>query len=307
MKISTSYLFDRSVAQMTSVQNDLAYTQSQVSAGKQVLNPSDAPDQAASIQRLKTVLAKQDSYGATLTTIRARLQGEDSTLKSMSDLLIRTKEISLEAANDTLSADNRQALGVELKGLRDQMLSLANGQDSNGNYFFAGSRSKQPAFSENAAGQVTYQGDQTRMHVQVGDQRSIALNRSGTEAFVSVKRTDSNGLQSNREFFGAIDDLITGMNKVDHAAIQRGVDEMDALLNGVGMAQANVGTDMNVVDQQSQVIDDTKLTLKTTLSNVEDLDMAAAITKMNKQMLSLQASQSSFAKISQLNLFNFIK
>jgi flagellar hook-associated protein 3 FlgL len=40
---------------------------------------------------------------------------------------------------------------------------------------------------------------------------------------------------------------------------------------------------------------------------VEDLDMAAAITKMNKQMLSLQASQSSFAKISQLNLFNFIK
>jgi flagellar hook-associated protein 3 FlgL len=124
---------------------------------------------------------------------------------------------------------------------------------------------------------------------------------------VSVKRTDSNGLQSNREFFGAIDDLISGMNSVDRTAISRGVNEMDTLLNGVGMAQANVGTDMNVVDQQSQVIDDTKLTLKTTLSNVEDLDMAAAITKMNKQMLSLQASQSSFAKISQLNLFNFIK
>ena len=61
MKISTSYLFDRSVAQMSTVQNDLAYTQSQVSAGKQVLNPSDAPDQAASIQRLKTVLSKQES------------------------------------------------------------------------------------------------------------------------------------------------------------------------------------------------------------------------------------------------------
>jgi len=87
---------------------------------------------------LKLVLAKQDSYGKTLTTIRARLQGEDSTLKSMSDLLIRAKEISVQAANDTMSADNRQALGIELKGLRDQMLSLANGQDSNGNYFFVG-------------------------------------------------------------------------------------------------------------------------------------------------------------------------
>jgi flagellar hook-associated protein 3 FlgL len=307
MKISTSYLFDRSVAQMSTVQNDLAYTQSQVSAGKQVLNPSDAPDQAASIQRLKTVLNKQESYSKTLTTVKARLQGEDSTLKSMSDMLIRAKEIAMQASNDTMSPENRQALGVELKGLRDQMLSLANGQDSNGNYLFSGSRMKQPPFTVKATGQVTYQGDQTKMHVQVGDQRSIALNRSGTEAFVSVKRTDSNGLQSNREFFGAIDDLISGMNSVDRTAISRGVNEMDTLLNGVGMAQANVGTDMNVVDQQSQVIDDTKLTLKTTLSNVEDLDMAAAITKMNKQMLSLQASQSSFAKISQLNLFNFIK
>jgi flagellar hook-associated protein 3 FlgL len=307
MKISTSYLFDRSMAQMSSVQNELANTQSQIAAAKQVLNPSDAPDQAAAIQRLKTVMAKQDSFSKTLTTVKDRLQGEDSTLSSMSDLLIRAKEISVSAANDTMSPANRQALGVELQGLRDQMLSLANAQDSNGNYLFSGSRLNQPAYVQNSAGQVSYEGDQTRMHLQVGDQRSVALNRSGTEAFVSVKRTDAKGVQTNREFFGAIDDLITGMNKTDTTAIQRGIGEMDTLLHGVGMAQASVGTDMNVVDQQSQVIDDTKLTLKTTLSNIEDLDMAAAITKMNKQMLSLQASQSSFAKISQLNLFNFIK
>ena len=104
-----------------------------------------------------------------------------------------------------------------------------------------------------------------------------------------------------------MDDLIAGVTNSDHTAMQRGVGEMDNLLNGVSLAQANVGTDLNVVDQQGQVIDDTKLTLKTTLSNVEDLDMAEAITKMNKQMLSLEASQSSFAKITQLNLFNFIK
>jgi flagellar hook-associated protein 3 FlgL len=307
MKISTSYMYDRSIAQMSSVQNDLASTQSQIAAAKQVLNPSDAPDQAAAIQRLKSVMAKEDSYSKTLTTVKDRLQGEDSTLKSMSDLLIRAKEISVSAANDTMSPTNRQALGVELQGLRDQMLSWANGQDSNGNYLFSGSRLTKPAYVQNSAGQVEYQGDQTRMQLQVGDQRGIVLNRTGTEAFVGVQRTDANGQSTQREFFGAIDDLITGMNKTDRTAIQRGIGEMDTLLQGVGMAQASVGTDMNVVDQQSQVIDDTKLTLKTTLSNIEDLDMAAAITKMNKQMLSLQASQSSFAKISQLNLFNFIK
>jgi len=307
MKISTSHLFDRSVAQMSTVQSDLAQTQAQVSASKQVLNPSDAPDQAAAIQRLKTVLAKQDSYSNTLTTVQARLEGEDTTLKSVSDLLIRSKEIAIQSANDTLSPANRQALKVELKGVRDQILSLANSKDSNGNFYFSGSRLKQSPFAQSPQGQMVYQGDQTRMQVQVGDQRTIPLNRSGSEAFVGVVRTDATGQKSTREFFGVLDDLIAGIATSDRSAMQRGVGEMDNLLNGITLSQANVGTDLNVVEQQQQVIDDTKLTLKTTLSNIEDLDMAEAITKMNKQMLSLEASQSSFAKISQLNLFNFIR
>ena len=307
MKISTSYLFDRSVKQMSSVQSDLAHTQAQVSAGKQVINPSDAPDQAAAIQRLKSILNHQDSYAKALTTVKARLEGEDSNLQSVSDLLIRAKELAVQSSNDTLNPTNRKALAVELKGLRDQMLSLANSRDTNGNFLFAGSRVRQAPFAQDAIGQVSYKGDQTRMQVRVGEQRSIPLNRSGAETFVAVIRTDATGQSSARNFFGVMDDLIAGVTNSDRTAMQRGVGEMDNLLNGVSLSRANVGTDLNVVEQQSQAIDETKLTLKTTLSNIEDLDMAEAITKMNKQMLSLEASQSSFAKITQLNLFNFIK
>ncbi len=307
MKISTSYLFDRSVKQMSTVQSDLAHTQAQVSAGKQVISPSDAPDQAAAIQRLKSVLNHQDSYLKALTTVKARLEGEDSNLQSVSDMLIRAKELAVQSANDTLNPGNRKALAVELKGLRDQMLSLANSRDTNGNYLFGGSRVKQVPFAQDAIGQVTYKGDQTRMQVRVGEQRTIPLNRSGAETFVPVIRTDAAGQSSARSFFGVMDDLIAGVTNSDRTAMQRGVGEMDNLLNGVSLARANVGTDLNVVEQQTQAIDETKLTLKTTLSNIEDLDMAEAITKMNKQMLSLEASQSSFAKITQLNLFNFIR
>ena len=307
MKISTSYLFDRSVKQMSSVQSDLAHTQAQVSAGKQVINPSDAPDQAAAIQRLKSILNHQDSYAKALTTVKARLEGEDSNLQSVSDLLIRAKELAVQSSNDTLNPTNRKALAVELKGLRDQMLSLANSRDTNGNFLFAGSRVRQAPFAQDAIGQVSYKGDQTRMQVRVGEQRSIPLNRSGAETFVAVIRTDATGQSSARNFFGVMDDLIAGVTNSDRTAMQRGVGEMDNLLNGVSLSRANVGTDLNVVDQQSQAIDETKLTLKTTLSNIEDLDMAEAITKMNKQLLSLEGSQSSFAKITQLILFNFIK
>ena len=104
-----------------------------------------------------------------------------------------------------------------------------------------------------------------------------------------------------------MDDLINGVNNSDHPSMKRGIGEMDNLLEGLTMAQANVGSGLKGIDQQTGVIEDTVLNLKTTLSSVEDLDYASAITKMNQQMLSLEAAQSSFAKISQLNLFNYIK
>jgi flagellar hook-associated protein 3 FlgL len=73
------------------------------------------------------------------------------------------------------------------------------------------------------------------------------------------------------------------------------------------LALAEVGTDQNVLQSQQQVLDDTRLSLKSVLSGIEDLDYATSITEMNKQMLSLEAAQSSFAKISQLNLFQYIR
>ena len=307
MKISTNLMFERAAKQMTSSQTNLAKSQAQLAQGKQIINPSDAPDQASTVQRLKSILSRQDSYQTALNTVQNRLQGEDSTLSSVSDLLIRAKEIAVQANNDTLSPDNRKALGVELQGLRDQMLSLANTRDSSGNFLFGGSKVTQAPFVSVAGGSPQYAGDQTRMSVMVGENRSMPINRTGTDAFVPVNRTLPDGTTQGVGFFNVMDDLIKGVNTSDRPKMQGGLGELDTLLGGLSMARANIGSGLKGIDQQTSVIEDTVLNLKTTLSSVEDLDYASAITKMNQQMLSLEAAQSSFAKISQLNLFNYIK
>ena len=306
MKISTQLMFQRGSSQMSTVQSKLTQTQAQLAQGKQVINASDAPDQAATIQRLKSILNRQDSYQSSLNTVKNRLQGEESTLQSVSDLLVRAKEVAVQGANDTLNPGDRKGLATEMKALRDQMLSLANTKDSNDNFLFAGSRVKQQAFAENSSGVPVYRGDQTRMNVRVGEQRSIPINRTGTGAFVSVNRTDTDGTTIGVGFFKVMDDLIAGLNNSKGADVSRGVGELDNLQLGVSLARAEVGTNLNVVDQQTSVIEDMTLNLKTTLSSIEDLDYASAITKMNQQMLSLEAAQSSFAKVSKLSLFNFI-
>jgi flagellar hook-associated protein 3 FlgL len=187
------------------------------------------------------------------------------------------------------------------------MLSLANTRDSSGNYLFAGSKVSQPPFVTVAGGSPQYAGDQTRMSVMVGENRTMPINRTGTDAFVPVNRLLPDGTTQGVGFFNVMDDLIKGVNTSDHPKMQGGMGELDSLLGGLSMARANIGSGLKGIDQQTGVIEDTVLNLKTTLSSVEDLDYASAITKMNQQMLSLEAAQSSFAKISQLNLFNYIK
>jgi len=50
-----------------------------------------------------------------------------------------------------------------------------------------------------------------------------------------------------------------------------------------------------------------KLQLQTTLSREEDLDFTSAITELQAKLMALEAAQSSFAKISQLSLFDYIR
>ena len=264
MKISTTLYFDRANQQLGDVQGELAKTQEQLSTGKQIVKPSDSPDKASLVTRLESELARQANYQGTLKSVNTRLQSEETVLKNTSDVMVRMKELATQAANDTLSPADRQSIALEVSSLKDQVLSLANTQDTNGNYLFSGSRVGSPAFGKNAQGQVVYQGDESRMKVAVGDNRRMNLNMPGSDAFVKVIRTDANGNKTGVGFFQAIDDLANAVKNSDHNSIQRGIAEIDTLQQGVSDATAQIGTDMNVVDMQNSVLDEITLRLKTT-------------------------------------------
>ncbi len=310
MKISNAFLFDRAGSQMSSLQAKLVKSQGQMASGKQVMQPSDDPNRVATIDRLNTLLSRQESYMANMNLVKARFDIEEGAVASAINLMYRVKELTVQASNDTLGPVDRKAIGTELRGLRNQLLSLANTQDTNGNYLFSGSRVTQPPFDHPAGNNQqspVYQGDQTRMEVSIGDQRTLPINRSGSEVFVRVVRADGNGQSQGVGFFQAFDDFIEGVETSRVADIQRGNGEIDHMLEGLNLAQADIGTDQAILEHQQSSTEDRLITLQTNLSDVRDLDYAKAIAEMNKQMMSLEAAQSSFAKISQLNLFQFLR
>ena len=306
MKISTGLYFDRATQQLGNVQSNLTKVQEQLATGLQIVKPSDEPDKASLITRLEGELSRQASYQDTLKAVNVRLTASETALKNTSDVMYRIKELAVQAANDTVGAQDRQSIALEMGNLREQILSLANSQDSNGNYLFSGSRAGEPAFSKDSVGRILYQGDQARMQVNVGDNRRMNLNMPGSDAFTRVVRDDGKGNKTGVDFFQALDDLVSAVKNSDRTAMQRGVNEVDILQNGISEGLGQIGADQTVVDLQNTVLDQVMLRLKTTRSDVEDLDYTEAITRMNKDQLALEAAQSSFAKISQLSLFKFL-
>lgn len=306
MKISTSLYFDRSADMLGNVQSNLSKTQEQLSTGLKIVKPSDEPDKASLVTRLESELARQSSYQDTLKTVNVRKTAEETALKNTSDVMYRIKELATQAANDTLSDADRKSVALEISTLRDQIMSLANSQDSNGNYLFSGSRTSEPAFSKDAKGYVSYQGDHSRMQVNIGDSRRLNLNMPGSDVYNRVVRDDGKGGKVGVDFFQSLADLADAVTNGDHTAMQRGISEVDQLQQGISNGLGQVGADLTVVDMQNNVLDQVVLRLKTTRSDVEDLDYNEAVTKMNKDQLALEAAQNSFAKISQLSLFKFL-
>ena len=303
MKISTSFLFDRATERMSKIQNRLATTQAQMAESKQILSPSDAPDQAAAIQRLKGEVQRQDSHMRTLDVAMRRYTAEETALSASNDILIRMKELGIQAANDTLSPDDRKGVAVELKALRDQLLSLGNTRDDSGNYLFSGTRVNTPAFAEDLNGDVIYQGDQTQTRIPAGVERTVQFTRAGTDVYSRVVRQDGNSVG----FFDALDQMIHGVNNAQTGNIQQGIADLTQMHNNLTLSQAQNGSDQVVVQSQLDVLSETSLRFKSTLSEIEDLDYAEAVTRMNKEMMALEAAMGSFSKISGLSLFDYIR
>ena len=152
MEMSTNLYFERAISQMGVTQDRLSKTQMQLSTSKQVIKPSDAPDKSATITRLKSAIQRQDAYVKTINTVKDKLSQQETAANNASSILYRLKELTVQAANDTYSAADRKSIDIEIRQLRDQLLSLANTQDVNGNYIFSGSRVGKLAFATNADG-----------------------------------------------------------------------------------------------------------------------------------------------------------
>jgi flagellar hook-associated protein 3 FlgL len=306
MKISTAYFYERATRNIGDAQLRLSTTQAKMASGKQLAAPSEAPDQALGVERLRAAVEHNEALTGQLRSVRARLSAEEGTLVATNRLLIRFKELSISSVNDPFNPDNRVAMAREMKTLREEVLTLANARDDRGQYLFAGSAVGEPPYVADAEGRVDYRGDQTEAWVRSGEQQIVRFNRAGNDVFVRVLRGGGEQGAAGVAFFDVLDDAIAAVEAGDSTGMGRAVGELDQLLRGNELALVQSGADQRTVDNQTLQIEDNVLLLRSLQSDLEDLDYTVAASRMKQEMTALEAAMTSFGKVSQLTLFNMI-
>lgn len=306
MTMSTNYQFNSATERMQEIQARITRIQAQVSSGQRLTHPSDDPATAAAILRVQSAIARQDHYAQTIATVQDRLKSEETALRGSSDLITRLKELSLQAATATASPEDRANIATVMESVVGGLLTLSSTRDADGHYLFSGTRGGVPPWGGDPDSPASYGGDTTGVSVRVGDQTLAAANRAGVDAFEGIVRSGPR-VTERVGFFRVVQDLVASVRRSDMQGMTRGIAEMDTLGAGIGRALSRNGSDQSGLTAQLSRIDETRLRLKATLSGIRDTDYAEAISQLQKESLGLQAAQSTFAKTTELSLFNYIK
>jgi flagellar hook-associated protein 3 FlgL len=124
-----------------------------------------------------------------------------------------------------------------------------------------------------------------------------------------VRSTDKQGLLTTLSRFSealhAYDGSDEGKENM-RELVAKTLTNLDTGLDRVSEVQGEIGARLNTLESVRNLNSDTKLQSEELLSQVRDVDVAEASTRLQMQSFILSAAQQTFVKVSNLNLFNFL-
>ncbi|MFW6323217.1 MAG: flagellin, partial [Guyparkeria sp.] len=228
-----------------------------------------------------------------------KIETQEGLLSASTDIMQRVRDIAIQANNGINDDSSRQALSDELAQLRDSIAEQANAKDERGEYVFSGTEAGQVPY--NGDGEPQLEADAKGVSLSVAENQKVTTNRVADDIF-----TLDSGTGTARSAMQVIDTLKEAIDNDDDAAYAGSQVDVDALLDQVTNAQGDMGADLRTLERLRDDQEAWKLANEEAVSKLRDTDMADAITRLNQNYQSLQATQQSMVKTQQLSLFNNI-
>ncbi len=119
----------------------------------------------------------------------------------------------------------------------------------------------------------------------------------------------------NQDVFTTLDNFVSALQESRssaselaslHNELNRVIIGIDNSLGRVLEVRSSVGARLQALDAQESINEDYKLQIRETLSSIEDLDYAKAVSELNLKLTGLQASQKAFTRVQNISMFDYI-
>ncbi|MCG9697164.1 flagellar hook-associated protein FlgL [Shewanella sp. Isolate11] len=174
-------------------------------------------------------------------------------------------------------------------------------------------------FVDNGTGGIDLQVVDSASNVQTFTNYDSASPVSFNGIEVTIEGTPQPGdsftmsPQSEVDVFDTINQIITLLNDPSTINSPQGDSQLAQLLNQIDSSAKQIdsnrgvaGNDLKQIDKYQSAHTDEKLINTSALSMLEDLDLAEAITELEKQQVALNAVSSVFSKVGSTSLFDYL-
>ncbi|HEY0856829.1 MAG TPA: flagellar hook-associated protein FlgL [Albitalea sp.] len=230
-RISTAHAFDAPLQQLQKRQTDLSEIQMQLTTGKRVNRASDDPTNAARAERALASLSRVEADKRGTEASRALMAQTEGALGNAGELLQRARELLVAGANGTYGDAQRHGIAAELRGIREQLLAVANRSDGAGGYLFGGQGSSQPPFVD-APGGVQFRG--TSGQAQVAGTEGLPTTLDGGATWLAAR--SGNGQFESRVVTSNGGAWISAGSVVDPAALTGSTYDIQFAMNGAQLS-----------------------------------------------------------------------
>lgn len=295
MRITNRMMVDLAVQRMNTRLGQFERSQRDLATGRRIHVASDDVAGMNSAIGIRSALAANSQAQRNADDGMMWTDLADSRLTSMVEQLQRVRELAVLGGNGTANSVELAAMGVEVAETNESFQSLANAK-LNGRPLFAGFHSGDAV--EKVSGAWTYQGDTGSVTRRVSEHDLVRVNVTGDEVF---------GFNAGEDVFTLLEDIETQLNTGDKAGLQASLEAVDRALDRILTGQATVGASANRIEKAMFRAQADEVSLRTSLSETEDTDMAQAIMELQIQETAYQAAQSALAKSLQPSLASFLR
>ena len=292
-RITQSMMTRTVLSDIQDVSSRLAKTHEKLSSGKELTKPSDNPYATSRALQYRGELAQNQQHQKAVDEANAWQNVTDTALSSINDIVLRVRDLTVQAANGSTPDSDRAVISQEIAQLVDSAKSAANAQYA-GRYVFAGTSTLSPPFSTS---DDAYHGDTGLISREIGPGVQLNVNVTGD----NVLGDASSGL------IKTLRDVQAHLSSNNITALSQDIKAIDTVHDTVVTARTDVGARTNRLDSAKSRLSQLEESTTSLLSNTEDADMAQTLIDASTQQAVYQSALRAGATIVQSSLLDFLR